>query len=397
MNTISADTINVGRQKANGHLLFNPIYANVAPYPTATILGYSGSRVALLEIANGVGNTGTTTHSADANLNGGIVNISVDVLNVGRASGATTGAGNSTGTLNFDAGSINANTLNIGLQPVTGSKVGIGFVGVSSNTVIGSAANLTVNGSINLGIAGGGVGMTNTSGSLNITNGTVSANSIVAGTNTVSAINLIGGRLTVATAIGSASARLATLSLAPLNTPDNRNTVLQIPAGLTANVVVSNLNIDGLDATTNRINISSIAPVTAPAELPLIQYTAFTLSVGGTTNIGLGTLPSGYTGYLTNDTTLSAIALVVTTAPPPSSVPPTIKSIGIVGGNIVISGTNNSGAGGTFHVLTSTNIALPVTNWAVLTNGTFDSSGNFNTTNAIDSTKPRSFYLLQVP
>lgn len=30
-NTIAADTISIGRQKANGNLLFNPIYANTAP------------------------------------------------------------------------------------------------------------------------------------------------------------------------------------------------------------------------------------------------------------------------------------------------------------------------------------------------------------------------------
>jgi hypothetical protein len=322
--------------------------------------------------------------------------MSVDVLNIGRASGATTGSGICTGTLNFDAGAINANTVNLGLQPVTGSKIGIGSLGVSSNTVIGSQATLTVNGSINLGLAAGGVGGPTNSGTLNITNGTVSANSIVAGTNSVSTINLMGGRLTVATTIGNAAAPLGTLTLAPLNTPDNSNTVLQVPAGLAPSVVVSNLNIDGLDSTTNFINISSVASVTAPAELPIIHYTNLTLTVGATFNLGLGTLPSGYTGYLTNDATLNAIALVVTSTPAPS-VPPTIKNIIVAGGNVIITGTNNFGAGGTYHVLTSTNLSLPVTNWTVLTNGTFDSSGVFNTTNALDDTQPRGFYILQVP
>lgn len=397
VNTISANTINLGRQKAAGHLLFNPIYANVAPYPSVTFQGYSGSRIALVEIANGVGNTDTTTHNADATLTGGMVNMSVDVLNIGRASGGTSGAGNTTGTLNFDAGTINANTVNIGLQPATGSKVGIGLFGVSSNTLIGSAATLVVNGSLNLGLTSGGVGAATSSGILNITNGTVSANSIVAGSNSVSMINLIGGRLTVATTIGNATAVLGTLNLASLNTSDNSNTVLQVPASLTPSVMVNNLNLDALDSTTNRINISSVAPITAPAELPVIHYTNLNLTVGGTFNLGLGTLPSGYTGYLTNDTTLKAIALVVTTAPPPAPVPPTIQSLSIIGGNVVLTGTNNSGAGGTFHVLTSTNIALPLSNWATVTNGTFDSSGNFNTTNAIDDPQSCDFYILQVP
>lgn len=394
-NTISADTINIGRQKANGHLNFNPIYANIAPYPSVTFQGFSGSRVGLFEVGNGAGNTGTTTLSADATLNGGIVNASIDVLNVGRGSGGSSGSGNITGRLSFDAGTINANTVNIGLQPVTGSKVGIGVVGVSSNTVIGTAANL-VAGSINLGLAGGGTGAATTSGTLNITNGTVTANTIVAGTNSVSAINVIGGRLNVATTIGSLTAPLGTLNLSPLNTPDNSNTVVQLPASATPAAVVNNLTFDGLDSTTNRISISSIAPVTVPAELPLIQYTSITPLLGGNFNIGLGTLPAGYSGYLTNDTTISAIALVVTTAPTVTTAP-SISKITISGGNIVISGTNNVGGSGTYHVLTSTNLNAPLANWSVLSTGSFESNGSFNSTNAIDPTKPSGFYILQVP
>jgi hypothetical protein len=156
----------------------------------------------------------------------------------------------------------------------------------------------------------------------------VSANAIVIGTNSVSAINIVGGRLNVATTIGNASAVLGTLSLTPMNTPDNSNTVLQVPASLTPSVVVNNLNIDGLGSTTNLINISSVAAITAPMELPVIQYTNL-VNNGGTFNIGLGTLPAGYAGYLTNDTTLSAIAVVFTTVAPPS-VPPIIQKISIV-------------------------------------------------------------------
>ena len=396
VNTINADTIGIGRQKASAHLLFNPIYANIAPYPTVTIGGYTGSRVAFFDVADSVTNTGTTTLTADTTFGGGIVNALIDTLNVGRASSGATGSGTTTGTLNFDAGSINANTLNIGYQLITGTKVGIGSVGVGSNTVIGAAANLTVNGNLTLGITGGGTGATTTSGTLNITNGTVSANAIITGTNSVSAINLVGGRLTVATTIGEANAVLGTLNLTPMNTPDNSNTVLQVPASLTPSVVVNNLNIDGLDSTTNLINISSVAPVTVPMELPVIHYTNLTMVSGGTFNIGLGKLPAGYAGYLTNDATLSAIAVVITTAAPPA-VPPTIQKISVVGGSIVISGTNNAGTPGTYHVLTSTNVALPLTNWTVLTNGNFDGSGNFNVTNSIDSTKRDSFYILQVP
>jgi len=60
------------------------------------------------------------------------------------------------------------------------------------------------------------------------------------------------------------------------------------------------------------------------------------------------------------------------------AVSPTISGITVSGGNIVITGMNNTGSGGTYHVLSSTNLAAPLTNWTVLTNGTFSGSGNFS-------------------
>jgi len=75
---------------------------------------------------------------------------------------------------------------------------------------------------------------------------------------------------------------------------------------------------------------------------------------------------------------------------------PTIQHVTMSGGNIILSGTNNSGPGGTYHVLTSTNLLLPRTNWTVLANGSFDSNGKFFFTNAIGTT-PRKFYTLRVP
>jgi hypothetical protein len=76
---------------------------------------------------------------------------------------------------------------------------------------------------------------------------------------------------------------------------------------------------------------------------------------------------------------------------------PTIQHVASVGGNFVLSGTNNTGPGGTYHVLTSTNLALPRASWPVVTNGSFDSKGNFSFTNAITPNNAERFYTLQVP
>ena len=76
---------------------------------------------------------------------------------------------------------------------------------------------------------------------------------------------------------------------------------------------------------------------------------------------------------------------------------PKILRVSASGGNFIMSGTNNSGPGGTYHVLVSTNLQLPRTNWTVLTNGSFDGNGNFSFTNAISFTNAEVFYTLRAP
>lgn len=75
---------------------------------------------------------------------------------------------------------------------------------------------------------------------------------------------------------------------------------------------------------------------------------------------------------------------------------PTIQHISLSSTNIILKGTNNSGPGGTYHILTSSNLLLPRTNWTVLTSGSFNNSGNFVFTNAL-GTNAQQFYILQVP
>ena len=76
--------------------------------------------------------------------------------------------------------------------------------------------------------------------------------------------------------------------------------------------------------------------------------------------------------------------------------PPTIQRVEVSGAQIVLNGTNNSGSGGTYQVLISTNLLLPRANWTVLTNGYFDSAGRFSFTN-VTGDNPLEFYTLRVP
>jgi hypothetical protein len=85
--------------------------------------------------------------------------------------------------------------------------------------------------------------------------------------------------------------------------------------------------------------------------------------------------------------------LKVVDVPPPA---PEIAGVTIADGNVVISGTGGA-PGGTYFVLTSTNLALPVLNWTVALTRTFDANGNFNVTNAVDANAEHQFFLLQLP
>jgi autotransporter-associated beta strand protein len=394
VNTISADTIGIGRQKAPGNLLFNPTYANVAPYPSINLHGFSSSRVATLTIADGVGNTGNgATPRGDLNLTGGLVTAMVDTLNLGRATTGGTAAGAATGSFEFDAGTVNVNTLNVGILPAANSRNGVGTMGVGSNAVIGAAATLVVNSVLNLAQVPSGFTSTTTSGTLDLTNGTVFANSIVPGTNSTSTIGLYGGRLFVTNAIGNSTAPLSALNLLP-SAPDNARNDLYLPAGNSPSITVNTLNVDYQDTTTNVINVESIGPIgSAPVELALIKYTTLTPVVGSTFNIGLGTLPAGYSGYLTNDTDQLLIGLVLTSAINPQ---PVMTGVSVSGTNLVISGANGF-ANYPYHVVASPDVSLPLATWTSIGSGVFGPTGNFTFTTPVNPALPQRFYSVVVP
>ena len=393
VNSISADTIGIGRQKAAGNLLFNSIYANTAPYPSVTFQGFSSSRVGAFQVGNGTGNSGTTTFSASADLSGGIVNAMINVLTIGRASTNGTAANTTTGTLKYDAGTINANTVHLGYQSTANVKSGVGTLVVASNNVIGIPALLSVPLSLNVGDAAGGSGATATSGTLVVSNGTVQAYAIVPGVGSHSTITVAGGRLTVTNAIGSPSAPLENLNLVPFG-PDNGTSILNLPVGSLPGISVTSLNLDAQDTTTNIINIESVGPVGAPpVELPLIQYGTMNFVSGSTFNIGLGTVPNGYAGYLTNDTANLMVAVVLTSTVNPQ---PRMNATSVTGTNLVFSGTNGF-ANRPYYVLASTNVALPLASWDRIATNIFDSSGDFSASAPIVPGIPNRYYALQVP
>jgi hypothetical protein len=76
---------------------------------------------------------------------------------------------------------------------------------------------------------------------------------------------------------------------------------------------------------------------------------------------------------------------------------PVIVGISFSGTNVIFNGTNGF-AGGTYYVLTSTNLALPLSLWSPLSTNLLAAPGNFTitATNGLISDAQRQFYILQV-
>ncbi|HEX4265738.1 MAG TPA: immunoglobulin domain-containing protein [Verrucomicrobiae bacterium] len=135
----------------------------------------------------------------------------------------------------------------------------------------------------------------------------------------------------------------------------------------------------------------SVTDITEVTNLVNIYSYAFRESTGSgivnVDNLKVGTSFTGVTG------------LPSTNPNPPS---PSISSIslGSVGGTnaVFLSGTNNNGnVAGSYVVLGSTNIALPLSNWTVISTQSFNLDGTFNFTNGVGQDNGQFFIIQALP
>ncbi len=220
----------------------------------------------------------------------------------------SSGLGPNQGTLTFTAGTVDVNTLVMGAQesPNGTNAACSGIVNVN-----GSTATLLVNSNLVLGstvVATGNLA-TNTFGTLNVTNGTVAVNNVLASATSLSsknAINLVNATLIVTNSLAT---NAATVNL----TITNSTLGLTVAANGSLQGLVKTLTVGG---TTNLIQLAPV-PVFAsyPQLIPLIQYT----TLSGSFNFGLVNVPASAPGaYLTNITTVpKSIALYLPSSPAP--------------------------------------------------------------------------------
>jgi hypothetical protein len=372
-NAFYMDTMFVGNRRATNNLMrFNPAFTSITT-PFAYIRG-SNTLVTSRVTAWNIGDASTevvfpANVQATVDFSGGVLNAMVNTMVVGRGATSSADTGFAQGMLTLTAGTLDVLNLTNGIQRANNTATESGTVNIN-----GTATLFCPN--IILAQSASGANALLVTGTLNVTNGSVLGNVTAGGG--LSTLNLNAGTLVVSNFAGTAAAPLAALNLtsASLHLKVDANAPA---AGIVATAVAA--------SGTTTITIDSVANVTGPATVHLLSYTG----TDPFANLSLASLPAGFSGSLVDNA--GSIDLSLNTAP---TVPPTIRHISIGGGQVIISGTNNAGAGGTYHVLTTTNLATALTNWTVLTGGSFDASGNFSFTNS-SGTNSQRFFKLQVP
>jgi len=102
--------------------------------------------------------------------------------------------------------------------------------------------------------------------------------------------------------------------------------------------------------------------------------------------------PSNVT-WNTNNLNVDGTLTVVSVAPAGPTTNATITKVTLSGTNLLVHGTNNNVPNNTLHyvVLTSTNIATPLTNWSPVVTNIYNNDGTFDFTNPVVPGTPRQF------
>lgn len=384
-NEIFANSISVGRGKQGfsgnqaSSLRFQPAYTNANPELGAMAIFRAAdgfSRITTWNIADAQSGGGTVNTAGACDFTGGTVDALVNSMIVGRSSTGS-GAGNPVGTLTLHGGTIDVNSLQLGLQGSAGANSGNNS---ATGTVNVNGGLLRVNSSLQLGVTAGGGGAAGTRGVLNVNGGAVGAISISTGGGTNNTITLNGGALFLTNTAGPGiNAFALTNSSLTFHQTDG-----------SPRLIVTNLITGGA---VNTIHLAALPPgFTAPAQFPLVKYTALS---GAGMNFVLGSLPPGPAcgGYLSNNTfnaTLDVVLLANCPTPQPQ-----FTALSFAGADLVFSGGNGVPGRG-FELLVSTNLMLALEFWTVASSGVFDFSGQFTFTNLASAGDRSSFFRLRL-
>ncbi len=368
-NALYVDTLTVGNAKALSTLQFNPALA--ALHPALLLAGNSSARVTALAIADFSSQATSPANTFGVvDLSLGTVNAQVNICSIAKGQNGS-GSGTATGTLTIGAGTFNVNTLSLATLAATTAAAT-----VSGTVNVIAGGTLVVNTSLILGVnPGAPVAATAT---LNITNGTVLANSItLQNSGRVNAtINLSGGTLVISNTAGTLAAPLSTVNLGGG----------WLHLNLNAGTGVTNLIATNVTATASTtLVLDSITGATASKAYPLISYAGSDPAA----RLVLGALPAGYSGTLVDDTVNKLVSVKF------NPLPPVLNSVVAAAGSLVFSGTGSANTG--FSLRSTNDLAIPLASWPVIGTGTINGAGILNYTQSVNSAVSKAFFLFSSP
>ncbi len=200
------------------------------------------------------------------------------------------------------------------------------------------------------------------------------------------------------------------ISAGAVISPAGTNTTIGITTGsnpvgelaASDNITLDGTTIIKLDGSTNDL-ISAAADITYGGTLNLVNLSSSSLAAGNTFQVFNAATYSGSFANITPATPgaglvwdtshLNSGKIGVITS---GSSGPVISGTRIINGNLVLNGTGGA-ANGTYYVLTATNLATPLANWVPLVTNSFDASGDFDFTNAVNAGSHQEFYLIKQP
>ena len=337
-------------------------------------------------------NGGTLALSAAIpELTSGMNTNSIPTISLGAGGGVINTAGYATAITNLIGGIGGLTKLGTGTLILGASN---SFTGA---TTVG-AGTLAVNNPAGSGLGSGGV--------------TVVTNATLAGSGSINeatnGIAILGGTLMVGNA---ADTNGVSLTIAGTTT----NGALNFKNGAILNVRL----FGGAGAGNNTNN--PLAADLLKAQCVTLLTNAAVLTVGnpgGMTNWAVGdewkivswnsapvgtfastNLPALPSGLVWNLSALYTSGIIAIASAPPALVSPVAKILAASqsDGALVINGVIQNGSASLHYlVLTSTNLALPMANWTVLSTNPFNADGTFSTTNTIDPTLPAAFFGTEV-
>jgi len=324
-NAIWADTITVGRIQCSRTAVmeFNP---NLTAAGQLFLRGESSNRVSELVVGDNTQNGGYCNAAPGSGIvvppggfqvgSAGLFDVSagtsdmmIDTLIIGKGF-AGGGGGYAAGILSMGAGTLNVNTLQLGVMSSASENAPVtGTLNITGGAVVVNS------GAVALGVTMGSPVTTYATGSLSITNGSLDVGDGAFGIDddglSESAVSLSGATVTAAN-IGSVAAPIGSMAMGDSTLNLNLN-------GVQGVVVAADLTTTSTSVG-NKINILSISGDVGLQSVITLVQSASPIAYTGTFNGGadgsdfiLGSLPAGYQGHLQVNS--SSVQLVLTQSP----------------------------------------------------------------------------------